>query len=168
MTDRTKEILLSQQGSAVFRAIVDEADYPRVSSLRWSHTNGYACRKEPGNIHQSMHRFILGLTGGDEVDHVNGDGLDNRRANLRVCSRRDNVRNKSVSSNNKCGYKGVSHVPYGKRVKRWVAKININGRQKHLGYFSRPDEAAEAYNKAAVELFGRFARLNIVTNQLDL
>lgn len=106
-----------------------------------------------------MHRLILGTSVGMEVDHVNGDGRDNRRVNLRLATHSQNMANQrkrrdGISSR----YKGVW---YERRRKRpWRAKIKVRGRQVNLGYFETEEEAAYAYNLAALEHFGGFARLN--------
>ena len=98
-----------------------------------------------------MHRVILGLPTGDprHVDHANGDGLDNRRVNLRLASMTENARNQRVRLHSS-QYKGVSAF---RRTHRWTAAI-------HLGYFLTERAAAEAYDDAARRLFGEFARCN--------
>lgn len=104
-----------------------------------------------------FHREILGFPTG-EIDHKNGDGLDNRRENLRVCSRLENNRNQRKSKRPLTSkYKGVS---WDKKSKKWLAHISIMNKCKYLGVFSDEWEAALAYNKAAEEKFGEFACLN--------
>jgi hypothetical protein len=101
-----------------------------------------------------MHRFLMNPAVGMTVDHINKDTLDNRKANLRVCTNQQNVMGK-------CGhgasYKGVS---FYKRTGKWVAKIKHNYVTINLGYFDDETEAALAYNKKAKELFGEYATLN--------
>ena len=140
-------------------ALVDAADYDALSAVKWRantqpHTT-YAVRESEGRTVQ-MHRVITAAPQGVEVDHINGDGLDNRRDNLRLCSRKENQRNKRVTPHSS-KYKGVTwNTSHGK----WQARIRIDGRQKHLGYFTDEIDAGRAYDEAAVKAFGEFARLN--------
>ena len=110
-----------------------------------------------------VHRFVLSrmlgreLTSKDRVDHANGNGLDNRRCNIRLCEHRQNMWNQGGRKNTSSKYKGVT---YFKRDGNWQAKIAPNGKTVHLGYFKTEEEAAKAYNDKAVELFSEFAKLN--------
>lgn len=110
-----------------------------------------------------MHRHILQLEGyvlsNNEIDHINGDGLDNRVENLRICSRKNNSRNRKLSKNNTSGYKGVIWI---NRLNKWRARIKVDYKTIHLGYFVSKDDAARAYNLAASKYFGDFARLNTI------
>lgn len=91
------------------------------------------------------------------VDHINGDTLDNRRSNLRLCTVSGNNHNRMKSKNNTSGYKGVSWL---KQNQKWRAYIKVNSKDKHLGCYLDKEDAARAYDKAAKEYFGEFARLN--------
>jgi hypothetical protein len=102
-----------------------------------------------------MHKLIL--PGIRCVDHKNGNGLDNRRCNIREASLADNQHNMRLSIRNKSGYKGVC---WDKYAKKWRAMIGVKGRLKNLGSFTTPQEAAAAYNNAATSLYGEFSRLN--------
>lgn len=147
--------------------IVDDEDYERFSGLPWyaSETNWgtYAYRSLPmcegvrRNV--SMHREILGLPaasdGGAFVDHANGDTLDNRRANLRTCTTTQNAANMGPHRGRQ--FKGVS---WHKASKKWRAYLRDSYRQVSLGYYDTPEEAARAYDRAAFETWGGFARLN--------
>jgi hypothetical protein len=140
-------------------AQVDDADVPLLSGYRWhafKTGHSYYARSSYGLY---MHRVIFGLGKGDrdEVDHINGDGLDNRRANLRRCSHAENLRNQRRQSSSRP--KGVSYRP-DKGSKCWHARIKIAGVTKHLGYFATPEQAAEAYNRAARAAFGVYAKTN--------
>ena len=101
-----------------------------------------------------MHTLIAGVKG---PDHVNSNGLDNRRINLREASQAQNCANQRLHSNNTSGYKGVSRE---RAERRWKARICVKGRHIFLGRFDDPVEAARAYNEAALEYFGEFAWLN--------
>lgn len=145
-------------------ALVDDEDYERVAAHRWrAHINTrsrsiYAVRTERGRT-VWMHRFILGLgQDGPRVDHRNGNGLDNRRrVNLRPATRSENARNKKPQSGR--ALKGICRSKRNK-THPWSAAINVESKPIFLGTFTTPIEAARAYDRAAVQLHGEFARLN--------
>jgi len=116
-------------------------------------------KKENGKwVKHRLHRFILGITDKNiEVDHINGNGLDNRKTNLRPCNRTENARNRVRAKINKSGYKGVFLNRGAIR-----AQITINYKNISLGSFGTLEEAAMAYNEAATRYFGEFAQLNKV------
>ena len=101
-----------------------------------------------------MHAF---LTGYERTDHRNGDGLDNRRSNLRDATAGENSRNTRVHLDSASGLKGVS---WYKRSRKWRAHIHVGTKQQHLGYFATAEEAAHAYDDAARELHGEYATVN--------
>lgn len=156
----TKKIKLTQ-GKV---ALVDDEDFGRVSCNRWyanwAGKSFYAVRgMTTGNKRTALllHRFILNPPRTMEVDHINGDGLDCRKANMRICTHAENMRNSTVQSNNKCGFKGV-YFDASKGC--WVAEISHNRKRIRLGRFKTSHEAALAYDVKAKELHGKFARLN--------
>lgn len=159
----TKEIPLTQ-GKV---AIVDAADYEWLSSFKW-HAHQpkpglfYAQRNQPlGNGKYRMvrmHREILNAPNELDVDHIDGDGLNNTRRNIRVCSGIQNRRNSRGNRNTVSGYKGVN---FDSRYNKWHARIEVNNKRIHLGYFSTPEDAARAYDVAALKYHGEFARLNL-------
>lgn len=108
-------------------------------------------------VKRYLHRVIMNAPPGVEVDHINGDTLDNRRCNLRLCMRRENGRNQKPQMGRSSQYKGVS---WRKQCQKWSAQIKVDGKQIHLGLFNEEVEAARAYDQAARELHGEFARLN--------
>lgn len=136
--------------------IVDEDDHARLCGYKWRlTTKGYAYRSHKGELR--MHREIMGLQKRDGlvVDHINGNKLDNRRSNLRVCTVRQNNLNSPVTKRNKSGYKGVH---WDKKYGAWRTSIQINRRTKHLGWFQDKELAYELYCLAADMAFGEFAR----------
>lgn len=140
-------------------AIIDAEDEHIVSQYQWTAArrgNTWYAQSHTGHNFLYMHRLLLGLKrGGPVCDHINGDGLDNRRTNLRTCTHTQNLRNRRLQSNNTLGFKGIRP-----RSGRWQAHISLNRQQRFLGTFDTAVEAAQAYDRAASELFGEFARFN--------
>lgn len=153
---------------------VDEQDYELAIRQEWHgyisrqrRTNGdwrkarkYITRhiyKDGKRTTEEFHRVILNVQKGFEIDHINGDTLDNRRSNLRICTKSGNMRNRSVSINNIVGYKGVGFI---KKLSKWNARIRVDNKLIYLGLFCSKEDAALAYNEAALKYWGEFARLN--------
>lgn len=146
--------------------IVDDADFNSLKKYSWHvrcDRDGryYATRSFwEGDKMKTlpMHRQLLDAPKGVYVDHINGNTLDNRRSNLRLCTNRQNTQNarKRARTGSKSKYKGVSEH-YGK----WRARIRVDGAVIHLGSFLNQVDAAKAYDKAAAKYFGEFARLNL-------
>lgn len=137
-------------------ALVDDADYDKVRAYRW-HYYDSGKRRYVVSGNTILHRFILDAPSDMFVDHVNGDGLDNRRCNIRLCTPKENTRNRSVHENGTSGYKGVS---WHKVRSAWSAQIGVDYRLVHLGLYESPEDAAIVYNHAAIKYHGDFARLN--------
>jgi hypothetical protein len=142
--------------------LIDAVDWDVVRSYRWSfhrcRTKTYAKTSEPlTNRTIYMHRFLLGEPDGVEVDHVAGAGLDNRRSNLRLSSALQNQQNRAKRGGVSSRFKGVT---FNRQTGRWRANITEGGKQHFLGSFDREEDAASAYDQAAVASFGEFARPN--------
>ena len=142
-------------------AQVDDGDFEELSRYRWFYCSGYAGRSAPrprlrGSVIK-LHRHILQANPGQEIDHIDGDKLNNQRSNLRFCSHQDNLRNQAPHRvPTKSRFKGVSKV-----YRKWVAYINPGkGKTLYLGLFDCENCAAAAYNNAAKAYFGEFAQLN--------
>lgn len=143
--------------------IVDFADYMKLKDYTWfvrryRNATPYAYRQvSEGGKRRTifMHREIMGFPAGLMIDHINRNGLDNRRCNLRVCTGTQNQGNRSPSS--AARPKGVS---FQKRYGTWRAYITIRGKFTHLGTFATAEEASRAYDAAAAAAFGEFALLN--------
>lgn len=141
--------------------LVDDED-AGLSAYCWRASRGsktyYSMRSEgPANQRSTimMHRQITAAGDLFEVDHINGNGLDNRRSNLRLVTHAENARNSGAHRDSKSGVKGVT---WDKRRSRWVARIMVNGRTTNLGRFEHLEDAAEMYAKAARLLHGEYAR----------
>lgn len=137
---------------------VDDEDFEEINSFNWhlavsGNGAGYAGRRKMGKT-IFLHRQLTKCPNGLEVDHINGDPLDNIRNNLRIVTHAQNLRNRKINKNTTSGFKGVRNN-HG----RWQAYINF-GKFICLGNFSTKEEAARAYNKSALVYFGEFARLN--------
>jgi hypothetical protein len=158
-----KTIKLTQEKST----IVDDEDFERLSQMKWhalynknnesfyAHHSVYRKGKSPTVVR--MHRYVLGnIDSRLKVDHKNGNTLDNRKENLRICNTVENGRNRTKKNKlNTSGYRGVSKVK-NSTLKIWVAKLFINGKSKHVGSFETAEEAAKAFDKAAIENYGEF------------
>lgn len=113
-----------------------------------------------------LHRAVVGAGRGQRVDHIDGDGLNNQRSNLRVCSNAENIRNSGINSRNTSGFKGVARRGRGEKP-AWEARIMVNGKTLRMGPFATKRAAAEAYDAAAIRLHGDFARTNRAMGLLD-
>lgn len=134
----------------------DLQDFNIVWRHRWSvDFNGYVIGSDFGK-QIKLHRLLLDPKQGELVDHVNGNASDNRRSNLRLCDYRENLSNSGIHSNNSTGYKGVVLLMNGK----YKAQISRNYKRINLGEFPTPEEAAAAYDRAAILYHGEFARTN--------
>jgi hypothetical protein len=145
-----------------YYAVVDEDDYERLSKLQWyaHRQKRRVCAKASvgGGDKLFLHRVVINAPAGQSVDHINGDALDNRKKNLRLCDALNNsrgFRRKRVGVSSR--FRGVYFYA---RDSKWVAEIKVNGRGMYLGRFDFEEQAGRAYDDAAVTHFGEFATLN--------
>ena len=142
-------------------ALVDDEDFEALSAYRWHALKGrngkkYAIsypRRSGKTIYVYMHRLVLRAAPGILVDHINHNGLDNRRVNLRLATNAENSANRVKPACNTSGYKGVFPCTTGGR---WFARVQ----KKYLGTFPTPESAARAYDTAATKMYGEFALKN--------
>ena len=145
-------------------ALVDDNDYESVSRFKWYVSRGYARMSvsfgtldgKQQQVGMFLHRLIMRPPHHLDIDHINHDGLDCRRENMRVCTASQNQHNQ-VRRKGTSKFKGVSQ---NKGRSKWRAQIKLNGKQIYLGYFHNEAEAGMAYDAKAKELFGDFANLN--------
>ena len=149
------------------RALVDDEDFEYLSQFNWFVSSaGYAVRNETVAKYKRrstlMHRDVLNAKKGLSIDHINGDTLDNRKENLRECTHAQNLKNQKIRSTNTSGYTGVHLV---KRRNTWAAKLRMDGRDYCLGEFPDKHDAARMYNFWAADMFGEYARLNVIKEE---
>lgn len=150
-----------------YKAIVDDEDYEYLNQFNWNARVVSGTQYAKRNIiigdkktTINMHREIMNCPINLMVDHINGNGLDNRKKNLRICTRSQNLMNSKKPMNGKTSkYKGVC---FNVQNNRWRAEIRLNKKPIFLGYFLLESEAALAYNRKALEIFGSFAKINEV------
>lgn len=155
-------LTLSGRNGAGHFALVDEVDYERVTQYRWWRiclgNSEYAFTVMSGRQKVWLHRFVLGAErGGPEIDHIDLDGLNCQRSNLRFASNSQNhVNQPKTNRPTSSKYKGVTLKPSG----RWLAQIMVMKRNRVLGRFDSEEDAARAYDAAAREVWGDYARTN--------
>jgi HNH endonuclease/AP2 domain len=146
-----------------YEAVIDAADASLVEGWNWiavvQSRRVYAARTDRADNQRRdirMHRVLMGEPDGFDVDHINGDGLDNRRANLRIATRAENLRNQRLSLRNTSGFKGVC---WDKDKGKWRAQIKLNWGNHYLGLYTTPEEAHQAYVAASIKIHGEFGRI---------
>ena len=141
-------------------ALISDEDFEEISKYRWylhpDLWNKYVnMKKDKKTVY--LHRFLMNAKKGQFVDHINGDGLDNRRENLRLCTNAQNGMNRKMQKNNVSGFRGVYSRNNGTR---WEAQIYLKSKRIYLGNFDSAEKAAHIYDLAALKYHGEFARLN--------
>jgi len=146
--------------------LVDNEDFIKVIPFKYyvNYRNAVIKNKTKLDRYNSIHRLIMKCPDNMEVDHINGNPLDNRKCNLRICTIQENRRNKRKTKNLKSSrYKGVYFEKY---TQKWRAEITVNYKPIKLGRFKIESSAAKAYNKAAKYYFGEFANLNNIKEKI--
>jgi hypothetical protein len=146
-----------------FTTIIDDEDYHLIREYHWYAAEGVSTFYVQAGVYKDgvamdlvrMHRVILGVPDGYQVDHRNGNGLDNRRVNIRVCTHQQNMCNKKIPICNTSGYKGVY---FASHINKFIARIGYKNKRIHLGCFNTAIEASIVYENKARELFGDFYR----------
>lgn len=139
-------------------AFIDDEDFNKLSKNRWHLTvGGYVRSAQTGNNSKKilMHREIMGAKKGQFIDHINGNPLDNRKENLRFCTHAENRLNNKMPITNSTGFKGIYF-----QDNKWTVRIKVRHKQIYLGRYSSKLDAAKAYQLAAHNLLGAFARGN--------
>lgn len=141
-------------------ALVDDDMFEKLSKYKWHALKRcntfYANKRGKNNSKIQMHRVVLNTPDDMETDHKDGNGLNNQRSNLRVCSHSENCRNKKKPKNNTTGYKGLS---WCERNKKWLVRICVNKKRIYLGHFKTKKSAYKAYCEASIKFHGKFARI---------
>jgi hypothetical protein len=159
LTMKTIPLMKSIEVSKIHIALVDDYDYEYLSRFVWYYTKGYAIRKGTFGETISMHREIVNVPKGMDVDHKNGDRMDNQKSNLRIVTRQQNNWNSANKRNSSSEFKGVS---WHSTTKQWRAAIRIDGVKTLIGTFKDERHAAMAYDIAAKDIQGEYARLNFL------
>ena len=151
--DYAEVVLRDVSGYEIARVKIDLEDISLISQYKWSlHHNMYSIARIDGHKIQ-MHRLIMNTENNVVVDHINHDGLDNRKSNLRICTTAQNEWNARKSTRNTSGVKGVN---FDKSRQKWRARISCNGQRFELGFFNTKEEAIQARYEAEDKLHGEF------------
>jgi hypothetical protein len=156
LKENNAEIIINSKKHGNFVIEIDSDNFKSCSEFCWSIdkycNNFYASNKKVG----LLHRYLIGAKGKEEVDHIDGNTLNNKLNNLRITDRFGNMRNRKLQSNNSSGKAGVT-----RHNGKWIAHIKVNNSQKTLGYYDSFEEACQSREKAEQKYFGDFVRKNL-------
>ena len=164
---RTVEILFPN-GDSFF---IDREDFVKVSAYTWhkgkrGYPIAHTSRKDvDGHKTITLHRYLLGFPQNCDIDHIDGNKMNNRRSNLLICSHQQNSFNQKMRNTNTSGYYGVSQM---KSCGRYEAYIHVDGKKKYLGLYKTAEEAAQVRDDAAIIYFGKFAKLNFEHRRIEV
>lgn len=153
--DDYAEIIVDSPTHGVYKAVIDLEDVERCNEIKWS----VGKFGSPYDMYYlvarglTFHRFIMDAPKGMDVDHIDGDTMNNRKENLRICTRQQNSMNRKMNIRNKSGYKGVI---WDKRTSKWMAYIMVNYKFKNLGYHINIEDAVVARSIAEEKYFGEY------------
>ena len=149
-------ILRDTHGIEKSRCVVSIEDLPLIKGYKWyENSNGYAMSRVNKKEQIFLHRLIINPPKEMYVDHIDGNPLNNKRENLRVCTHQQNIMNQKLRVDNKSGIKGVA---WDERREMWRARIHANGKDNHLGYFTNREEAKKSRLAAELKYFGEYSR----------
>ena len=178
-----KEIIIESKAHGTHTVLIDEEDWDKVKQYKWylnkartgkiyvranidNPAGGVRIHEVNGKVYKypkqttiPLHRVIMNTPKGMYTDHIDGNTLDNRKENLRVCTNAQNCWNREKNKNNTYGYKGIK-FDARRRLAPWQVYVGHHGNRIYVGNYATPEEAARAYDKKAKELHGDYARLN--------
>jgi len=152
--------LYDREGNKKIETIIDTEDYEKVKGIKWYLGDGkYVIHSRYKKASLKLHRTILELSENDNsiIDHIDGNPLNNKKSNLRICTSQQNTFNQKKRINNTSGFKGIF---WNKIESKWESRIGVNCKRIFLGHFKNKIDAVKSYNEAASKYHGEFARLN--------
>jgi hypothetical protein len=149
-------------------ALVDDEDFDYLNQWKWQFNSGYANRVQYERIDRGiyrnksirMHRDLMSAPNNMQVDHIDGDKLNNQKANLRICTAAQNSRNRRPHVDGTSEFKGVYYDKKTRSTRKWKAQITLDYKNYNIGRFSTQEEAAAAYDRKSIELHGEYGRRN--------
>jgi hypothetical protein len=155
------KILIESIKHGNHEVIIDYDDFEKIKNYRWHlhahHSGEFYCSTFINRKIHKMQHLLIKKQNSQQIDHINGNKLDNRKCNLRICTNKENAKNKKLNINNKTGYKGTH---FDKDSGKYLAQIVCNYKRIYIGRYEKLIDAALAYNAAAIKYHGEFARLN--------
>ena len=158
LKDHAEIYLIDINNEVCGKTLIDLEDVDKVKNIKWHRSdlqrNTYYCMSN-NKTWRRLHRLIMNVTDPNIfVDHINHNGLDNRKSNLRICTNQENIRNCKVPKNNKSGYKGIY---WAKDKNKWTVQITLNNKTKYIGRYEKLEDAIAARKEAAKKYYGEFA-----------